>query len=209
MAKTKLPVQKDLLEESIRQCEINGSFTNRSQLWEAVANHYNTTVKPIRKITAAVVYQRVREWDIPVNTQKGKAGRGVADGSSAPVTRSGDTILCALTPFKTSLVERGRAIGNTTTSRIVIALDKRNWILAKEVEGSPSLMSGKFSAKISDIILSVKRNYPDISGCREIIINALKEKTGINVNVSEDDDIDEIFQTSHFRHDDVYKRLAS
>jgi hypothetical protein len=74
MAKKMTFVDKQLLKDCVVKSEENGALTNRSQLWEKVAELYNQKSKT--PITSSIVYLRVKDWNINCITPKGKRGRG-------------------------------------------------------------------------------------------------------------------------------------
>lgn len=70
--RSSIAVDRSLLEKTIIDLEANQEFKNLSHLYIAVADEYNKQSNA--KITNAIVYLRVKEWEIPVRTAKGKIG---------------------------------------------------------------------------------------------------------------------------------------
>lgn len=66
-------VDRSLLEKTIQALEAAQSFSNRSQLFDAVVTDYNKAADV--PINSPLVYLRVKSWDIPLKTPKGKPGR--------------------------------------------------------------------------------------------------------------------------------------
>lgn len=73
MAKPATPVDRSLLEQSLKEAEKNGPLKNLNALWKAAATIYNRTSKT--KITHSIVSLRVRDWRIQVQTVPGKRGK--------------------------------------------------------------------------------------------------------------------------------------
>lgn len=71
MGKKKIPVKKSELEAVINELEANNTYSAESHLFAAVAE---TEWAKRQKITAPVVYLRVREYKIQLKTQVGKRG---------------------------------------------------------------------------------------------------------------------------------------
>lgn len=67
-------VNKDLLVKCIKEVEDKGPLVNRTALYQAAANLYNTLDGIPSSITASVAYSRIREWKIEVATPLGKRG---------------------------------------------------------------------------------------------------------------------------------------
>jgi hypothetical protein len=61
--------------EAVRICEEGKTFSNRSALYEAVANKYNEAGGK-QPITPSVAYLRIKDWGLEVKTPLGKRGRG-------------------------------------------------------------------------------------------------------------------------------------
>lgn len=68
-------VDQDLLTQSVRQAEINGPLSNRSALYEKVAEIYNQSVKEEDQILPATAMNRIVKWEILVKTPVGQRGR--------------------------------------------------------------------------------------------------------------------------------------
>ena len=73
--KTPFPVDRKALKASILAVESNGPKSNRTALYEEVANHYNAAVNPAKFLTHSVVGLRIKEWKLTVETPVGKRGR--------------------------------------------------------------------------------------------------------------------------------------
>lgn len=82
-------VDRSLLEKTIQTLEAAQSFSNRSQLFDAVVTDYNKTAGV--PINSPIVYLRVKAWDISLKTPKGKPGRSGGNptlGTAVRVPRS-------------------------------------------------------------------------------------------------------------------------
>ena len=76
--RTTLPVDKSELVKIIEQVEANNTFSNRYELWQAIANtDWAKNHKP-KPVTASIAMLRAIAYDIPLKTTKGKRG---GDGS--------------------------------------------------------------------------------------------------------------------------------
>ena len=90
MVRTPIKVDLYLLKRIIKEVEGNEGFTNRSQLYVAVAERYNNMLRDIRMgatqtgklvedmfpdITPSIVMLRIKENGIYVKTKAGKRGR--------------------------------------------------------------------------------------------------------------------------------------
>ena len=84
-----IQVNRQALEIAIQTAENENQFPTLSALWEDVAVRYNAAVKPVKPLKAGVVYLRVREWGIEVQTKPGKKG---GDGSHLRGTNRGPRI---------------------------------------------------------------------------------------------------------------------
>jgi hypothetical protein len=75
MAKKPFPVDKDKLIQAIAIAEKDGPLGNQSMLNQAVADIYNERFDPEKELTKGVVYLRIRDWNLEVQTKPGKRGR--------------------------------------------------------------------------------------------------------------------------------------
>jgi len=76
VSKKTIIIDKPLFLQIIQTLENETAFSNRSGLFEQVANHYNAQKNAgLKEITASVVYLRVKDWSIELKTPKGKRGR--------------------------------------------------------------------------------------------------------------------------------------
>ena len=71
MARTKIQVDRTALQNTVNTLEAGQTFTNSSALYEAVAN---TEWGKGLKLTPSVVYLRIREFKITMQTKPGKRG---------------------------------------------------------------------------------------------------------------------------------------
>lgn len=67
MGRTKIQIDKSEFISKIKELESNQKFSNRNDLANAVSEHMN--------ITPAVVLLRIKEFDVQLQTPKGKRGR--------------------------------------------------------------------------------------------------------------------------------------
>jgi hypothetical protein len=75
----KVEVDKAQLQKAIEKAEREEKFPNRSALYEKVSQIYNSIVV-WAPITPSVVYLRIQEFKIPVQTEMGKRGASAANG---------------------------------------------------------------------------------------------------------------------------------
>jgi len=75
MARKRVEIDPAVLHTAIQTVEFQETFRNRTELWKAVAAYL---VEQGIKITASVVYLRVKEHNIKVQTPVGKRGGGEA-----------------------------------------------------------------------------------------------------------------------------------
>jgi len=75
MAKTSIPVDKDLLQQAIETAESKETFPNQSKLWAKVAEIYNQN-DGVKSISGSVVYLRVNQFGLSCKTEKGRKRRG-------------------------------------------------------------------------------------------------------------------------------------
>lgn len=77
MARTELPVDREILEASIKAVEKATKFPNQNALHHAACEEYNKRAakKKLPPITFSVVMLRINAWKIAVKTPKGKRGR--------------------------------------------------------------------------------------------------------------------------------------
>lgn len=73
MGRRTIPVDKKLLEKSIKKCESSQKFSSQSKLWDAVAEDYNKN-QEVEQINAGVVRLRALTWEIPIQTPQGRKG---------------------------------------------------------------------------------------------------------------------------------------
>ena len=78
MAKAKLEVSKERLQESINKVESNGPLGGRTVLWEEVAKVYNEGLTE-NQISPSVVYLRFNEMGLTCITQLGKKGQPMSE----------------------------------------------------------------------------------------------------------------------------------
>ena len=71
MARTALPVDRDLFEQAVQEVEANGPLATQSALFFAVAEKYNT-LDTVNKISAPVAKLRIEGWNIPIKTAKAR-----------------------------------------------------------------------------------------------------------------------------------------
>lgn len=71
--KTAKPVDRTKLESAIQTIEQDGPMANLLTLHKAVADEYNRTAES--EISHSIVMLRIKEWALPIKTQKGKKGR--------------------------------------------------------------------------------------------------------------------------------------
>lgn len=83
MAKSTTPVDRNLLEVSIKEAEKNGPLANLNELWKTSTVFYNEQItkmgdianSPYPLITPSIVLLRSKDWKLPTLTQPGKKGR--------------------------------------------------------------------------------------------------------------------------------------
>ena len=75
MAKKTTPVDRPKLVQCIQEAEKDGVLANQSELFKKVAELYNATEEG-KGITHSIVGLRVKEWDLEVQTPKGRRGLG-------------------------------------------------------------------------------------------------------------------------------------
>ena len=86
MSRTPIPVDKIRLSAILNECDSQG-LENRSRLYQKVADTYNGEYE--KKISPALVYLRVRDWKLQLNTPVGKRGRQPGQGGGGgKVSRS-------------------------------------------------------------------------------------------------------------------------
>lgn len=71
--KTAKNIDREILTSIVNDLEETEQFTNRSILFEEVATAYESLTG--EKISAALVYLRINEWQIDLKTPKGQKGR--------------------------------------------------------------------------------------------------------------------------------------
>ena len=74
MARTTIPVNRQKLVEIIAKLEGENQYTNRSTLFAAISQQYGDS-----RITPAIIYLRVREWGLTLQTPVGKRGRKLGE----------------------------------------------------------------------------------------------------------------------------------
>lgn len=75
----KIEVDKVQLQKAVEKAEREETFPNRSALYDKVSTIYNSVVV-WAPITPSVVYLRIQEFKIPVNTVMGKRGASAGTG---------------------------------------------------------------------------------------------------------------------------------
>lgn len=73
MARTEIPVDKDILIQCITEAESNGPLKNESALWNKLSELYK--VKTGVDVEWGVMRLRVNSWKLDKQTKKGKRGR--------------------------------------------------------------------------------------------------------------------------------------
>jgi len=93
MARITILVDKKKLEKAITEVEMYKTFNNRTELYNDVADHFNNKFPTNKHVTGAVIYLRVREFNLDnvIKTPKGK--RGAKSGERLAIARANGQIV--------------------------------------------------------------------------------------------------------------------
>lgn len=201
------PFDYMLLQECINEVEKDGPLSNLSQLWEKASQQYNSRKNSALPTLAPSSVMSKAKDNMDYKTKAGKKGRQKGlTGSSAT---TGFAI--PITDWATKTITVGKGVGNETTTRWVLSLDKHCWSIS--LQRGDTLIGQKFGCKISHILPHVK----DLCGvsakeAAQSIVKQLKEITGIDEEIDWDgnfgEEIDKKYKTNMFRYDDVVKRIC-
>jgi hypothetical protein len=210
MARSAIPVEPTRLQEALEKAEKNG-VKNLSDLWVKAAEIYNSI--SVHKITPSVAMLRSKDLRLIVMTKPGKRGRQ----TGAKTKRSGLFVLMPLAEFKTHTIGRGRSVGNETSTRPVLALDKYNWIIGvQNNEGSICPNDRWFCAGFKTMFSLMQQDgrLNPIS-LAPLIANKLQEVTGVLAKINFSQNIKEVgkqidrkFNVNFCLNHDTYQLIA-
>lgn len=226
MARTAVKVNREALEDAIKQAESGKTYSTLGELWETVASIYNSNVKSsvstdanvktAKPLTASVVMLRVKEWGIPIKTKPGKKGRGRKANANPDCVSN---VLCVLADWTTETVSKGRFMGQETTKRLVISADKYSWSYGREAKGSPVLHDAKYHGEFRTMFMSMNTGYNiekygvNWKEAAKLVVAELSKRLNIPpLKITSDDPatvghaIDEHYRVNYHR-DDVLKKV--
>ncbi len=203
MARTKIRIDKPLLEEAVEAADKSEATTTAGAVIEAATVYYNenkaATFSVIKKSSVGL---RIKEWNILIAT-KGKRGRGRPKGSG----EESDSILVTW-DWESHEVVRGRGVGNEVESRFVLGFSKWGWVVGYQSKETKQILKTQYPHCLRLVFKCLSRTqpYPEIA-VKDIMtrtIAALEErfncKIKIDPTVSEEDYgvlLDEAFKLNY------------
>ena len=146
MPRTAIKVDKKELQKAIKEAEKSGPKSTQQELWQEVAQIYAKNTG--QTISSGVVYLRVREWKLPVKTQKARK-RGVKSGgkktSRGDKFKKNSKIQKSITSIKkefpnqstlTKKIEEG-SLASAVKLNCICCVGKENY--AKRIRNCPCL----------------------------------------------------------------------
>lgn len=182
MARTSIPVSRNILEKAIEEVEKSGPLSNHAALFEAACKTYNKIRGDFSEITPAVVRLRVIEWNIGMATVAGRRGRQPNDPNKVQApTQSSTHLLCRISDWQESVVEMGPYKGTTSKHRFSIISERLCWTIG--IERNNSQLTGiRFSGNMKHLLPDVLRQSKvygyNIEYAIKAIVEALAKLTG-------------------------------
>jgi hypothetical protein len=110
MGRRLIPVNLDLLKQSIAKAEDNGPLATQNDVWNKAAEIYNSLPNIPEKITFSVVFLRAKEnnFEIKTKSARGRKARGNMDPTQRPIKAPRD-----ISPFPmTNVQENKKSVSN-------------------------------------------------------------------------------------------------
>jgi hypothetical protein len=78
MSKKPLDIDRQVMTDILNKLELAKTYTNRNALFEDASSEYHSARG--LKVSPAVIYLRVKEWQLTLKTANGKRGRAPGSG---------------------------------------------------------------------------------------------------------------------------------